>query len=666
MKAILLSQALENGRDDMPTSETRSWGECVASLMQIPIQDVFALDHDGDLLFQNSIPERSTSRHSPCLTQTKRCTTPVRLSFVDEILHILGHVIDHSEDAGESEPIAVYHGVNHEDILECARAVSDGSISANGWSCGASFAYLFPSAVSLYSTLWEHVGADEGSEVAAWDRTLASLHTRTTKRFEEDKATRLHGIVTNAVPKQTASPQQGIEQLSRIAPGSRVVFDLDNWGAAWRQADDAPTDPAAPFFKFVRECRARATVLTSEGESGRTAMEARLRGLGICPFSLISGKPKADVYVTDSKLWHLHSTQSQNLGWNLRGPPPTNESRNDLTFGFIKARHFNKVVLNDDEVVGKTSTSTAILGECYFYLTVPPSLASHFPILKDVELTSTEDSFRGIKAVREKLSEGSIWHSFVSLRLLIERLHGPSVSHLLTNRCLTARRFEGVLRTLHKLHLSKNHDAIESACSVNVYDNYARKLRHRYETYKTSAYRTCSPDISKAIHRIAELLDDYEKGRKACVVQVIHGDPVLSNIVSMADGSFKFLDMRGLHGTSNLCIGGDAVYDIAKCLQSICGYDFICQGRPIGDADHRLMSEMYAIFCEFIRVYYPTVRLRDVVLVTASLYASLIPLHPCPRKRTMYGQQCLRLARAVEQCIADDIPFFKICYSDDD
>lgn len=96
---------------------------------------------------------------------------------------------------------------------------------------------------------------------------------------------------------------------------------------------------------------------------------------------------------------------------------------------------------------------------------------------------------------------------------------------------------------------------------------------------------------------------------------------------------------------------GDAIYDLAKVYQSICGYDFILVGRQSdSDVDQRILGDIKHCFVRFVQSNYPTIALLDVILVTASLYFSLIPLHDnLEHHKHFYAKACQLAAEHKEQ-----------------
>lgn len=125
---------------------------------------------------------------------------------------------------------------------------------------------------------------------------------------------------------------------------------------------------------------------------------------------------------------------------------------------------------------------------------------------------------------------------------------------------------------------------------------------------------------------------------------VIHGDPVFSNAILAADGSaVKLIDIRCRLGNV-LTTAGDVNYDLAKVLQSLCGYDHVvvrCETSPkdergfahenspvLTESDHALLRSLREQFFQFVRETYPgSPPPKTLYGLTAALFFSLIPLH---------------------------------------
>ena len=105
--------------------------------------------------------------------------------------------------------------------------------------------------------------------------------------------------------------------------------------------------------------------------------------------------------------------------------------------------------------------------------------------------------------------------------------------------------------------------------------------------------------------------------------KMIHGDPVMSNIILNNHGKIKFIDMRG-KVNDKLTLQGDWLYDWAKLYQSILGYDFILLNKEI---DKEYIDKMKSVFEEYFIELYSEEKMINVRKLTNSLLFSLIPLH---------------------------------------
>lgn len=345
----------------------------------------------------------------------------------------------------------------------------------------------------------------------------------------------------------------------------------------------------------------------------------------------------------------------------------------------MEPRSFNQLCVLDKTVV-KTSELLSIHGELFFYMHIPEDIVDLFPKLLPApdaldstfishcsRLSSDDDSLevgslhlvedeeqknRSQKPgwacldFRERTKDGEKVSIFMRL------VEGPTFSHLLTNRCLTHKRLHVLLQSLHRLHQSSGN-LQECKCSkgsAKICDNYSRKVNERLRRYK-SIYAALKTTLTEEhFSRLDGLLRGYEEEKRGLHVRVVHGDPVLTNILQTTDGRVKFIDMRGMHGaqsTACLSMEGDAVYDLAKLWQSLSGYDFISRDRPLLPRDIEILLSLQSKFRDFVKLHYPRIVFRDIVLIAARLYTSLVPLHDEIDHQHKFAQRASFLARRV-------------------
>ena len=107
-------------------------------------------------------------------------------------------------------------------------------------------------------------------------------------------------------------------------------------------------------------------------------------------------------------------------------------------------------------------------------------------------------------------------------------------------------------------------------------------------------------DAPQMFARIERDLQDYEAAARWTHSNVVHGDPVFSNVLLTDDGRIYLLDMRGELGNV-LTLQGDLTYDLSKVYQSLLGYDYIILSQPLHERDAELLEELRRTFRTFVR-----------------------------------------------------------------
>lgn len=326
------------------------------------------------------------------------------------------------------------------------------------------------------------------------------------------------------------------------------------------------------------------------------------------------GKPYANVYIDDLAVHALIDTEKE-LGWIQ------DEVNDGLTYettklNIISPRSCNTIQVIDDVVI-KSSTSDRFLGEIYFYQNLPQDIMHLFPKFICSEKTDVSGQ----------------------LSLHIERVRGVSCSHLLTSRCLTEGRFVHILSSLKCIHESEGTE--EECGQVDIYSNYANKLRNRWVQNREVYLKLAPSDRLEYLFRsIHEYLEKYHSLDRAIKSKVIHGDPVFSNIILENDGNCRFIDMRGLQG-STTTLQGDVIYDLSKVYQSLWGYDFVLIDRyPLDRQDVEMLARMRDIFRDYVLKNYSISKFRDIEMICASLLFSLIPLHDELHHQQVFLKMC--------------------------
>ena len=372
--------------------------------------------------------------------------------------------------------------------------------------------------------------------------------------------------------------------------GTRYIFQM--YGGLLNDRDE----PRQNVVDVVRQLKRLGHHIIVSSSRGRSAIAVRtlmsqLEQYCICYDEIHLNDDDKDYTVNvGSNVLNIRSDLHKALG--IPGADPHDD--------VVQPRHFNKVEISDGQVV-KTSDTSSLSGEVYYYQRIPLSLQSLFP-----RLLSHEE-------IGGKIS------------LSITRVIGVTYSHLIVNRCIDKDRLMLLLEAMTRLHNHGNHEADRT--SINHYSNYADKVEGRLMSHREIYVKISKRQSSMPmIQSILQALRQYEAMQRADVRAYIHGDPVFSNCILSRDNSVSFIDMNGRQGDI-LTTSGDSAYDFAKILQSLYGYDYILLDVPITRPEEFHLRQLRESLRVYVETNYNRIIWRDIKLITASLFVSLIPLH---------------------------------------
>ncbi len=287
---------------------------------------------------------------------------------------------------------------------------------------------------------------------------------------------------------------------------------------------------------------------------------------------LIFGKPYAHYYIDDLAI-NVFSDLEKETGFY------------DLS---IPTRDFNELSVRDDVIIKKTNNKC----ESYWYLNSPDKIKKLIPNFQIID------------------------ESTISL----EKIKGIPLSHLLIKKNIDKNIIDNLLTTIDSLHNSR-----VPTLNKKGLDFYIKKLDERMTSKSFDDFKDISTHLTKIKRYIREYVSNHDGN-----FNVIHGDPVFSNILLNENNGFNLIDMRGSFGYE--CdLYGDKNYDYAKIYQSIIGYDNIMLNESI-DNEYSLYLEN--IF--FGGLVDRGINLNYVKLLTSYLFLTLIPLHSDITKISVY------------------------------
>lgn len=369
----------------------------------------------------------------------------------------------------------------------------------------------------------------------------------------------------------------------------RICFDLDNTLVSYPQvvgdySTVLPINRNIQLLKYLKSLGNTIIIYTARrmrtfngdvakvtADIGKVTFET-LDKFDIPYDELYFGKPYAHFYIDD-------------LGINC-----FNDLEKELGFYINKneTRSFNLVEYNGNRVSKTTNND----GEAFYYNNIPEHLKYLFPNV----------------------------YNIIDNTIEMENIKGFSLSNLYVNETLTIELFQKVLDSLEVIHQYRTDD------NIDIYANYKPKMIERFEKNQLF-YKEI--DTNALYNRIIESLDLHvNMGLK----NMIHGDPVFTNIIIDSNQNIKFIDMRGKVGDVKT-IFGDVFYDYAKILQSIMGYDYILNGKT---PNTTYINKFKEYFNNYIITKYNEQSLRYVETITQSLLFSMLPLHDDTNKIKQY------------------------------
>jgi len=187
------------------------------------------------------------------------------------------------------------------------------------------------------------------------------------------------------------------------------------------------------------------------------------------------------------------------------------------------------------------------------------------------------------------------------MEIKIEKINGIPLSYLYINQTFSIKLFEKLLNSLKEIHdIKKNNLLI-----LNEYKyNYLLKIKKRFENKEIYNFK----DADLIYKTLIEKLQDYIERIEKNIVSVIHGDFWFSNILLTYKDEYKFIDMKGLIN-NNKSISGDKVYDYAKILQSLIGFDSILYDKEINYEYNKIFIDY---FKDWLQINDPDILFNDI------------------------------------------------------
>jgi hypothetical protein len=137
--------------------------------------------------------------------------------------------------------------------------------------------------------------------------------------------------------------------------------------------------------------------------------------------------------------------------------------------------------------------------------------------------------------------------------------------------CRISNKLLNIIKNIYNIELN-------NILNIDEYkNNYLLKIQKRFENKLIYDFE----DADKIYNVLINKLNKYcEENIKKNIVSIIHGDFWFSNILLTYTDEYKFIDMKGIVN-ENETLSGDKIYDYAKLLQSLIGFDSILYDKEI-------------------------------------------------------------------------------------
>ena len=288
---------------------------------------------------------------------------------------------------------------------------------------------------------------------------------------------------------------------------------------------------------------------------------------------LIFGKPLGDIYIDD----RAYNPYDDRL-FKLIGEY---QMINDDIDNKIENNKYNSIKCVDERIIKKVNKDIG-KGELFFY--------ENLSLLGDCKKYFV--NYYGYKILND------------SIELNIGKVDGIPISYLYINKTYSLKLFDKLVNSLKEIHSIK----LDNKLDVFQYENnYMLKLKKRFEDKTIYNFE----GANEIYNRLISGLENYNIRIKNNICSVIHGDFWFSNILISYKDEYKFIDMKGLVSASET-LSGDIVYDYAKILQSLIGFDSILYDKEIDETYNKIFIEY---FKKWISENDPGVSFKDVELI---------------------------------------------------
>ena len=367
-------------------------------------------------------------------------------------------------------------------------------------------------------------------------------------------------------------------QSSRIKTKLRYVFDLDNTLVTYPtiHGDYSSVKPIPKMIHLLRKLKEEGhTIIIYTARRMGTHNHntgAAIKDIGRITFDtldkfeipydeLIFGKPLGDIYI-DDRAYNPYDDRIFKLIGEY-------QLINDEIENKIQNNRYNEIKCIDEKII-KTVPFETGMGELYFYENINNL----------TEILSIKNYFVKYYGYNMHIDKNQI-------ELKLEKINSIPIAFLYINKTFSIKLFDELLNKMKIMHQMQ----LDNKFSLDEYRlNYTEKIKKRFENKKIYNFENADLLYEKIQTRLNTYLNS--KTFKDNIVSVIHGDLWFSNILLSYKDEYKFIDMKGIVN-SNKTLSGDKLYDYAKILQSLVGFDSVLYDKEVDPSYNIIFVEHF-------------------------------------------------------------------------
>jgi len=384
----------------------------------------------------------------------------------------------------------------------------------------------------------------------------------------------------------------------------RICFDLDNTLVTYpyTKGDYTTVKPIEKNVKLLRRLKLEGhtiiiytarRMLTHNHNVGAVMKDiaqltfTTLEQFDIPYDEIIFGKPIADIYIDDRAINPLFQSL-QIFGKEFEDHSPSTPIINKLP-----NNKYNTITLQSSRSLIKEGPVESIRNEVFYYqhISNKHTLREYFPAF----YSYTEKNRKGL--------------------LEIEYKKGVPFFTLMKNNVLYPKHIDLLFNFLHILH-GEEDSPTASLSKETLRKGYIEKLERRFTDIKIYNFK----ELHDFKESIFSYLHSYLSSDRCTIVPFIHGDFWFSNMMYTFDNKFCCFDMRGIVDTVQTT-GGDPLYDYAKLLQSILGFDFILYDVPLQTEASQTLLLLFKQSLKLRGIIFEDVFMIALSLISGTLHA---------------------------------------------